>query len=783
VKRPYVHACLILLFAAAVRFRLLGTPSLPFDDAWVAVIYRADGLLQALRLSATAPGFGLIVHLWLSITGFSNVAAEMPAFVIGVLLPPAAYLVSLRLGFARAPAAIVALALAGSPALVEFSARVKQYTLDAAASFLILAVAWRLLSDLRAPSRWWALLGASVVAMALSTPAVVVAMAAFVAAVLAAWRRRESLRPALAPLGVVAIGAVVVWIVIVERFVTPGITRVWEPYLIQVNSGVWGLAESVLRPAARVATAGLPYGVVSIPVIAIAFLIVLRHDRDRFWLLALPIAGAFAAAALRIAPIGMKRTDCYMFPALALAVGLAAHYLGRWRTIALVATIAGAVVAPALRAHRPAYEHIAPLVTRLESSLAPDETVIIPFSTSLPFGVYTSWPVRLEPVARPVHPGLIVRVQRPEVVTMEGWYREPASFWPSIEPAVERSRTVWVMTSGSDMYWLPIIDALIDSLGYTRTETYDEVGARLARWTRTAEIGDGAERISAAPGTTADIPAVDAILDREADGTPAFVAPMGLGHGAGDTVLVADEAQGRVTSYDVTTTSLTVMPRGGWLERTPALWAAAGDGANVYVADGARNRIEVRRPDGTLARTFGASLLWFGLSGPRAVVLAGNGDAYVADFNNSRVRVFDRDGQRRDDITGRGTAGALQGPTKLALSPQGELFVTDARRDLIVVFDAAGAFERTIGAPGNGPGQLRTPHGVAIGPDGLLYVADYTNDRVQVFTTDGRFVRAIGRSGSKPGELRTPTDLLFLRDGRLVIADRGNHRLQLWRIR
>lgn len=780
-KRPLFHACLILLFAAAIRVRLLGTPSLPFDDAWVAVIYRADGLLQALRLSATAPAFGLIVHVWLSMVGFSNVAAEMPAFAFGVLLPPAAYLVCLRLGLARAPAAIVALALAGSPALVEFSARVKQYTLDAGASFLILGVAWRLLGDLRATSRWWALLGASVVAMALSTPAAVVAMAAFIAAVFAAWRRGESLRPALAPLGVVAIGAGVVWIVVVERFVTPGIARAWEPYLVQMNSGVWGLAESVLRPAARIATAGLPYGVVSIPVIAIAFLVVLRYDRDRFWLLALPIAGAFAAAALRIAPIGMKRTDCYMFPALALAVGLAIQYLGRWRTIALVATIAGAVVAPALRAHRPAYEHITPLVARLEGALAPGESVIIPFSTSLPFGVYTSWPVRLEPVSRPAHPGLIARVQRPDVVTMEGSFREPATFWPSLQPAVERSRTLWTITAGYDMYWLPIIDAVIESLGYTRTETYDEIDARLARWTRTAEIGDGAARVSTTPGAASEVPAVDAIVDRAADGTPAFAAPMGLGRGDGDAVLIADEALGRITSYDVTTTVLTVMPLAGASAGAP--WAVAAGPGGMYIADNARDRIEVRQPDGTLARTFGAGMLWFGLGTPRAVVLSGAGDVYVADYNNGLVRVFDHDGRRRRDIAGRGTPGALQGPTKLALSAQGELFVSDVRRDVVVVFDEAGAFRRTIGAQGSGAGQLRTPHGVAIGPDGLLYVADYTNDRVQVFTTDGRFVRSIGRSGSGPGELRNPTDLLFLRDGRLVIAERGNQRLQVWRIR
>ena len=498
MAHPALHALILLLLSIGVRIRLLNPPSLWFDDAWAAVVWKADSLLQAMSLSATAPAFGAIIRTWLSWAGFSTLSAQMPAFVIGVLLPPAAYLIARRLGLSMWGAGVAGLSLAGAPALVEASAHVKQYTLDAAVALGVLAIAWRVIdapeSGCRGPRRslfdrrrWWTLAAASVLGMLLSTPAAIVAGAAFLAAGLATWRRRLPLGPAMAPALVAALSVGLTWLLVVSRFVRPGIAAAFDQNLVELDAGVPGFAESIARPAARIATAGLPFGVWSIPIVAIVFAVLLWRERDRFWLLALPMAGAFAAALVRVAPVGMKRTDCYLYPALALALGLAIDKLApRWRPAALAATIVAAAVTPFWRAHAPVVDHVAPLVHTLERAIAPGESAIVLRSTSLSFGLYTTWPIALEPVPHPAHPGFRAVVRRPDVFTLQGSLRDPEAIRPQIVSAVQGRDAVWVIASGTDRLWLPLVGKMLGELDFQRAETYAEQKAELTRWRRKA---------------------------------------------------------------------------------------------------------------------------------------------------------------------------------------------------------------------------------------------------------------------------------------------------------
>lgn len=67
------------------------------------------------------------------------------------------------------------------------------------------------------------------------------------------------------------------------------------------------------------------------------------------------------------------------------------------------------------------------------------------------------------------------------------------------------------------------------------------------------------------------------------------------------------------------------------------------------------------------------------------------------------------------------------------------------------VYDSAGAFIRTIGRSGAGPGELKSWVRLAVGPGDSLLVIDDANARIQLFANDGAFVRGLqtrGRYGS-----------------------------------
>ncbi len=67
-----------------------------------------------------------------------------------------------------------------------------------------------------------------------------------------------------------------------------------------------------------------------------------------------------------------------------------------------------------------------------------------------------------------------------------------------------------------------------------------------------------------------------------------------------------------------------------------------------------------------------------------------------------------------------------------------------------------------------------------VGPDGHVYVLDGQATEVRVFAPDGTYVRTLGGPGEGPGELKSPSQLTVLSDGRVVVRDPGNTRLQLY---
>src|SRR5439155_6932788 len=85
-------AVVLLAAAAALRARPLAPPSLWIDDAWVSLLYKVHTVGDVRRIAVASPGFVVLLKAWLSVVRFSSLRAQLPAFVCGVLAPPAIYL-------------------------------------------------------------------------------------------------------------------------------------------------------------------------------------------------------------------------------------------------------------------------------------------------------------------------------------------------------------------------------------------------------------------------------------------------------------------------------------------------------------------------------------------------------------------------------------------------------------------------------------------------------------------------------------------------------------------
>lgn len=91
--------------------------------------------------------------------------------------------------------------------------------------------------------------------------------------------------------------------------------------------------------------------------------------------------------------------------------------------------------------------------------------------------------------------------------------------------------------------------------------------------------------------------------------------------------------------------------------------------------------------------------------------------------------------------------GALDGPLEVMLGEVSRLaedrddgiYVLDAHGPIIRHYDRTGAFIRTVGGPGDGPGEYRRLSvGMVVDPAGTLYVHDWGNGRVVRFSPEGR---------------------------------------------
>lgn len=132
--------------------------------------------------------------------------------------------------------------------------------------------------------------------------------------------------------------------------------------------------------------------------------------------------------------------------------------------------------------------------------------------------------------------------------------------------------------------------------------------------------------------------------------------------------------------------------------------------------------------------------LWFGnapVEAQTVVDLSVQDRALSVDFDEVyRVGSFDGDLWE--------TFGEIVG---LAFDGSGNLYVLDRQASQVTVVDADGRFVRTIGQPGEGPGEFRMPMAFTVMRHGQLVVADLGHRSYQLFDAEGTFERMVSMGG------------------------------------
>ena len=74
---------------------------------------------------------------------------------------------------------------------------------------------------------------------------------------------------------------------------------------------------------------------------------------------------------------------------------------------------------------------------------------------------------------------------------------------------------------------------------------------------------------------------------------------------------------------------------------------------------------------------------------------------------------------------------------------EGNIYVTDGDRKIVNKYDASGSFLRSIGRPGQGPGEFQDISEVRFDIEGNIYLNDVRSQRISFLSKDGQYLRGI----------------------------------------
>jgi fibronectin type III domain protein/NHL repeat-containing protein len=305
-----------------------------------------------------------------------------------------------------------------------------------------------------------------------------------------------------------------------------------------------------------------------------------------------------------------------------------------------------------------------------------------------------------------------------------------------------------------------------------------------------------------------------------ADGAGAaakFSNPVGVAVDVAGNVYVADAANQRirkVTPAGVVTT-LAGSGTAAFADGTGAaasfstpLWVAVDVAGNVYVADGANQRIRMVTAAGVVTTLAGSGTAAFAdgtgaaasFSGPGGVAVDGSGNVYVADSTNQRIRIVTPAGAvttvagsgTGSFADGTGAAASFDYPSGIAVNA-GNVWVADSANNRIRKIAPSGAVMTLAGSSAFNPfadgigaaATFSSPQGVALDAADNAYVSDQNHHRIRIVTPAG-VVTTLAGSGTaafadgpaSAAEFSNPSGVAVDAARNVYVGDTNNNRVR-----
>jgi len=220
--------------------------------------------------------------------------------------------------------------------------------------------------------------------------------------------------------------------------------------------------------------------------------------------------------------------------------------------------------------------------------------------------------------------------------------------------------------------------------------------------------------------------------------------------------------------------------------------ASFDSGGNYYLADYARQcvfgyALTLGRPDDPGSDDTR-------LRGPQDAVARPDGKMIVTDGGNFRVQLFKPDGSVAFTLGAAGVQGTdnlhFISPAGTGTDSEGNIYVSDTGAHRVQIFDGNGSYLATIGEPGisgSDNAHFKMPCGLAVSPSKDILVADTGNQRVQAFkhvsgaTWSWNYTLGeTGVQGVNNAHFMLPSDVSLDASGNSYIVDMANHRVQVF---
>jgi sugar lactone lactonase YvrE len=260
--------------------------------------------------------------------------------------------------------------------------------------------------------------------------------------------------------------------------------------------------------------------------------------------------------------------------------------------------------------------------------------------------------------------------------------------------------------------------------------------------------------------------------------------PNGVAVDASGDIYVADGAHNRIVKFSSTGT---VLASFGSLGSGPGQFNSPlainiDHSGNIYVADSGNRRLVKLTADGTFIReigSFGTGQGQFNQVDGVATDQAGN--VYVTSDSN-RVQKFDTNGNfllQWGGVSGGGD-GQFADIQGVRVTPSGYVVIVDQAMNAVQTFDTSGTFisKRTF-AHGSSDGQVDILLAVDVDSSDNIYVTD-AGGRVQKFDSNGNFLASAGAWSGPLPHLTYPNDVVVTSDGKVIVADYGTASLVVY---